>query len=193
MAFNFDSFAGAVWTLSEAIDETAILVGIPREALTRALSHHAKIRQDRWEERLWRAASSKESLGEWIYKRARNFNMDDESEILQIAKTIPYRIRKNLIEIAKSIPASPGGKRPALDPMESWRVRSEVRKLREKGMSKEKAYEVVAKGTNRSGHKVSAHTVRRICDPKERERSRHASRQAGKQTNAAFMELDTGK
>ena len=47
MAFNFDSFAGAVWTLSEAIDETAILVGIPREALTRALSHHAKIRQDR--------------------------------------------------------------------------------------------------------------------------------------------------
>jgi hypothetical protein len=98
-----------------------------------------------------------------------------------------------LIEIAETIPPSRGGKRLKLDPIECWRVRSAVKELHEKGMPREKAFEAVAKCVTRSGLKVSAHTVRRICDPRERERSRQSSREARKETGAAFIELDPRK
>ena len=193
MGFDFSAFAGAVCTLSEAIDKTAALVGIPRDTLARVLQRRAKVRKDRWEESLWRSARSKKELSEWIYRRARDFEIDDESEILKIARTIPHRIRRSLIEIAKTIPASRGGKSLKLDPIECWRIRSAVTELHKKGMPKEKAFEAVAKRKTRSGHKVSAHTVRRICDPRERERSRQSSREARKETGAAFIELDPRK
>jgi hypothetical protein len=160
----------------------------------RLLYRRAKIQKDQWEERLWKAARTKKELSEWIYKRARDFNIDDESEILELSKTIPYRVRTNLIEIAKTIPASRGGKRPALNTMESWRVRSEVSKLQQKGMSKENAYKEVAKRWSESGHKLSAHTVRRTYDERERERSRRVSKQASskatEKTGTAFAEVD---
>jgi hypothetical protein len=190
MGFDFDSFAGAFRTLSEAVDKTAMLVGIPRETLTRALHRRAKTRKDRWEERLWKAARTEKELSEWIYKRARDFNIGDESEILELSKTIAYRIRRNLIEIAKTIPASRGGKRPILDSMEKWRVRSEVRKLQEKGIPKENAYARVAKSMTESGRRVSTHTVRRTCDERERERSRQASRKPRNETGLALIDLD---
>lgn len=171
MSFDFDSFAGALWTLSEAIDKTAGVVGISRLALISALRQQAIAKGDKWEASLWLAARSKTELGKWVYKQARNFNIENEVEILQLAKEIPVRIRRNLIEIAKRIPASRGGKPPALDSIQRWRVRTEVRKLHESGVPKDKAYNRVAKRMS-----VSAHTVRRICDKRERERTKQASR-----------------
>ena len=174
MSFDFDAFAGALWTLSEAIDRTAATVGISQPALICALGQQAIARGDKWEASLWASARSQTELGKWIYKQARNFNIENEGEILQLAKEIPARIRRNLIEIAKRIPASRGGKPPALDSIQRWRVRTDVRKLHESGVPKDKAYAKVAKQMG-----VSVHTVRRICDPRERERARQASRKIG--------------
>lgn len=171
MSFDFDAFAGAFLTLSEAIDRTAGVVGISQPALISALRQQAIARGDKWEASLWRSARSKAELGKWIYKQARNFDIENEGEVLQLAREIPARIRRNLIEIAKRIPASRGGKPPALDPIRRWRVRTEVRELHENGVPKDKAYKKVAKQMS-----VSAHTVRRICDRRERERTRQASR-----------------
>ncbi len=120
---------------------------------------------------MWKCAHSDKELSKWIYRRARNFNINDESEILELADEIPTRIRKNLIEIAKSIPASHGGKPPALDLIRRWQAQRQVKELHDKGLPKDKAYEEVAKRMH-----VSAHTVRRTCDKRERERSRQANR-----------------
>lgn len=120
------------------------------------------------------SARSKTELGKWVYKQSRKFNFENEGEILQLAKEIPGRIRRNLIEIAKRIPASRGGKAPALDSFQGWRVRIEVRKLHLSGVPKDKAYSEVAKQMG-----ISSHTVRRIYDPRERERTRQASRKIG--------------
>jgi hypothetical protein len=171
MSFEFDSFAGALWTLWEAIDRTADTVGIAKPALLDALGREALVRGDKWEANLWSSAHSKIELGKWIYKSARKFDIGNEAEVLQLAKEVPTRVRRSLIEIAKRIPPSHGGKAPALGLIETWRVRSEVRKLHESGVPKDKAYSQVAKRTG-----VSAHTVRRIYDPRERKRSRLASR-----------------
>jgi hypothetical protein len=170
MSFNFDAFAGALRTLSETINKAANLTGIPREALTMALRRQAAARDDRWEEHLWKFARSDTDLSQWIYRQAKPFDTDAESEILKLAEGIPFRIRRNLMEIARRIPASPGGKRPALNLIQIWRVRSEVKKLHRDGRPKDQAYKEVAKRM-----RVSAHTIRRICDERERQRSREAS------------------
>jgi hypothetical protein len=171
MDFDFDAFAGALRTLSKAFDETADRTGIPREALTLALCRHATNQRDKEATRLWKSAQSDDELGKWIYKQAMKFNTANEGEILQLADEIPGRIRRNLIEIAKSIPASQGGKQPKLDFVQRWQARKQVKELNDKGIPKDKAYQQVAK---RMG--ASAHTVRRICDERERQRSRQASR-----------------
>jgi len=171
MGFDFDGFAGALRTLSKAFDETAERTGIPREVLTRALCRHATNRKDKKDAKLWKSAQSNDDLGNWIYKQARKFNSSNEGEILQLAEEIPGRIRRKLIEIAKSIPGSHGGKQPALDFGESWQAQTKVRALQNKRLPKDKAYRQVAAEMG-----VSAHTVRRICDKRERQRSRQASR-----------------
>lgn len=171
MGFDFDGFAGALWSLSEALNKTAERTGMPREVLSHALCRNATARRDKWEAGLWKYAHSDKELSKWIYRRARNFNINDESEILDLADEIPARIRRNLIEIAKSIPAPHGGKPPALGFIERWKARKQVKELHDKGLSRDKAYEEVAKRMH-----VSAHTVRRTCDERERERSRQANR-----------------
>ena len=120
------------------------------------------------------SARSQKELSKWIYKQERDFNIENEGDILQLAKEIPARIRRNLIEIAKRIPPSRGGKCPALNSIQRWRVRTEVRKLHECGVPKDKAYSKVAKQMG-----VGAHTVRRICDERERDRTRQSSRKFG--------------
>ena len=174
MRFDFDSFAGALWTLWEVIDRTAATVGISRSALIAALGQQAIARGDNWEASLWASARSRTELGKWVYKQKRKFDIENEGEILQLAKEIPARIRRNLIEIAKRIPASRGGKPAALDSIQMWRVRTKVRKLHESGVPKDRAYNKVAKQMS-----VSPHTVRRICDERERERTRQATRKIG--------------
>ena len=171
MGFDIDAFTGALWTLSKAFDKAAETTGIPREALALALYRHATNRKDKEGARLWKSAQSNDGLNKWIYRQARNFDTFNEGEMLKLAKEIPARIRRNLIEIAKLIPAPQGGKAPALDIFERWEVRKQVKALHEKGLSNDKAYQRVAKRMH-----VSAHTVRRACDKRERERIRLASR-----------------
>jgi hypothetical protein len=173
MAFDFDLFAGAVRSLSQAVDQIAEVTGIPRGALTSALHRHAILCKNKWETRLWKSAHSENELGKWIWRERRRFDAADETDVLKLSDEIPTRIRKNLIDIAKSIPAPRGGKPPKLDLFQRWEAQSQVKELRDKGMSKEKAYEEVAKRMSVSTHmKVSTHTVRRACDKRERERAR---------------------
>jgi hypothetical protein len=167
MTFDFDAFAGALHTLSRALDKAAETTGIPRGALTNALHHRAVVRRNKSDATFWKSAHSDTEIGKWIWRERRKFDGKDETEILELSREIPARIRRDLIEIAKSIPAARGGKRPALDLTGKWQVQKEVRELHAKGLSKDRAYETVAK---RMG--VSAHTVRRYCDKRERERSR---------------------
>jgi|SRR6267154_1045297 len=171
MGFDFEAFAGALVTLSKAFDKTAERTGIPREALTAALSRYAANRGKKEDAQLWKSARSSDELGKWIYRQARTFNCINEEEILQLADEIPGRIRRNLMEVVKSIPAAHGGKRPALDFIKRWQARAQVKELHDNGLSRDNAYQKVAKRMH-----VSAHTVRRTCDKKERERSRQANR-----------------
>jgi hypothetical protein len=185
MGFDFDAFAGAVWTLSEVFDKTAEKAGIPRQALTRALYRYATARMDKWEAELWKNAHSQKELANWIRREAgRDFDGTKESEMLKLARGIPGRIRKNLIEIAKSLATPRGGNPRKLDFAQSWEVRRRVQALREKGLPKEKAYDKVA----RQLKGISAHTVRRECEPKERQRSRQP-----KDSGIAFITDSTAK
>jgi hypothetical protein len=179
--FDFDAFAGALWSLWEALDRTAERIGIPLQALTPVLYRNATGRRDKWEAALWKNAHSKKMLGEWIWREAgQDFDGNNETEIMKLSREIPARMRRNLIQIAKSIPAPRGGNPRALDMLNSWRARRQVQALREKGLSRGKAYKRVA-----DQMRVSAHTVRRECEPSERERSKQP-----KDKDVAFASLE---
>lgn len=176
MAFDFDLFAGAVWSLSRAVNQIAEVTGIPRGALTGALHRHAVICKNKWEARLWKSAHSENELGKWIWRERRRFDAADETEVLNLSDKIPALVRRNLIEIAKSIPAPLGGKPAKLDLFQRWDAQGQFKKLRREGLSKEKAYEVVAKRMSVRMHiSVSTHTVRRACDKREGERAQKAT------------------
>ena len=166
MDFDFEAFAGALWGLSQALDKSAEMIGLPRAVLARLLRRHATVNNKTWDAKLWESAASDKKLAEWIWRERKKFDARDESEVLRLAREIPGRIRRNLIEIAKSIPASRGGNPPALNLIERWQVRKQVRDLHGKGQARDKAYEIVAKRMA-----VSKHTVRRYCDERERSRS----------------------
>lgn len=170
MGFDIEAFAGAVWSLSETIDEAARKTGIEREPLSLALHRYAIASKNKREAEMWRHARSKRKLSKWIYEQSRpDFDSTNEKEILKLAKEIPLLVRRGLIEIAKNLPRPRGGKHRSLDTFERFEAKRLVRNLREKNkpLSKEKAYAKVARLL-----KVSPHTIRRECDPKERERSR---------------------
>jgi hypothetical protein len=168
MRVDLDAYAGAVMSIERALKETVKKIGFQLEPLTQALFASAIRRGDKREAGLWKNANSQSDLGRWIYNQAgRKFDDSDETKMLKFAKEIPFRVRRGLIEISEQLPASPGGKPRALDNIDGWRANREVRLLREKGLSKEKAYARVAKKM-----KVSCHTIRRECEPRERERSR---------------------
>ncbi|MGB8542743.1 MAG: hypothetical protein WCD49_14010 [Candidatus Acidiferrales bacterium] len=168
MRVDFDAYAGAVMSIERALRETVKKTGFQLEPLTQALFASAIRRRDKREAGLWKNASSQTDLGKWIYNQAgRKFDDSDETKMLKFAKEIPFRVRRGLIEISEQLPGPPGGKPRALDNIDGWMANREVRLLRAKGLSKEKAYAKIAKKM-----KVSSHTIRRECEPKERERSR---------------------
>ncbi len=175
MAFDFDLFSGAVGSLSRALDQIAEVTGIPRVALAGALYRHAVICKNKWEAKLWKSADSDKELGKWIWREQKKFDENDETDVLNLAHEIPTRIRRNLIDIAKTIPAPRGGKPTKLDLFQRWDAQGQFKRLCREGISKEKAYQTVAKRmTVRMRTNVSAHTVRRACDKRERKRLRKA-------------------
>lgn len=168
MRVDFDAYAGAVMSIERALHETVKKTGFQLEPLSQALRASAIRRGDKREAGLWKNANSQRDLGKWIYNQAgRKFDGADEGKMIKFANEIPIRVRRGLIEIAKQLPAPPGGRARALDLIDGFMARYDVRLLRKKGMSKEKAYAKIAKTM-----KVSSHTIRRECEPTERERSK---------------------
>jgi hypothetical protein len=166
--FEFEAFAGAVHSLGKVLDETANKVGIPRPTLADAFHKYYRGKKKKWEVDFWANAHSDEQLNKWIWKQKKpTFDWADEEEFYELSKRIPTQIRESLIEIAKCLPGRRGGKVRAFNMMEAWSVRSHVSKELGKGLSRKDAYKKVA-----TKEKVSEHTVRRTCEPQERQRSK---------------------
>jgi hypothetical protein len=167
VAFDFEAYSGALWSVKGALADTARKLGLSGEVLRGILCRGATLRNDKWEASFWRHAYTKGGLGNWIQKEAgKNFDADDEEEMLRLAREIPARIRRNLVAVSLVIPAPKGGNPRKLDLFKVFWARREVRLLLEKRLSKANAYKKVA---DRMG--VGVHTIRRECEPKERERS----------------------
>jgi hypothetical protein len=169
VSLDMDAFGGAVFSLSSAISSASETTGIPREQLCAALYRQAKREKNKRESEMWRNAATDKELGAWIYRDAgRKFGSHNEGEILQFASTIPKLTRNGLIKIAKNLRVQ-GGKRRKLQRWEVLQAKFFVARLKEKNspLSKEKIYAKVAKR-----FKVSLNTIRRECEPKERERTR---------------------
>jgi hypothetical protein len=170
IGLDMDAFAGGLRSLSKAIEKTAQKTGIDRKQLCFALFRNASTHKRFRDAQMWKHAHTESDLGRWVYKQAgEKFGGNDELIMIKLANEIPAQVRRGLIEIAKTLGRSNGGKPKALDFSDAWRVRRLVDKLRAapNRLSKEKVYAEVGE---RFG--VGAHTVRRECEPKERERSR---------------------
>jgi hypothetical protein len=165
--FEFDAFAGGIYSLGKKLDETGKRIGMPRPALTGALHKHYRDTRRTWEADFWANAHSDRELSNWIWKDKKpNFDSADEEEFVELSDRIPTMVREGLIEIAKGLPGRHGGKARAFNMKEAWEVRSRVLRERGKGLSKKEAYRKVAGKMKRSEH-----TIRRTCEPQERKRS----------------------
>lgn len=130
-----------------------------------------------WEAKLWRATRSRNRLRAWI-KETREEAQYSEYAFLELAKLLPAWARRSLSAIADALPAPHGGKPRLLRFRDRMRVAQRFKELTEnagpkKRLSKTKAYEKIAREM-----KVSPHTIRIICDPKERERSKAPKKEA---------------
>jgi hypothetical protein len=169
--FSFNAFAGAIFSLGRSLNKTAKTVGLSRPVLAKALQKHYRNRRKEWEAEFWANAWSDNRMGKWVWKQKQGkFDVADEEELIELADRVPSRVREGLTEIAKCLPGRRGGKARVLTMKETWRVRAQVSKEREKGFSKRYAYGKVARKL-----KVSEHTIRRVCEPKERKYSRKSS------------------
>jgi hypothetical protein len=166
VSFDFEAYQGALWSLSEALHEVEKKTGFSVEALSGAFLKRAIARRDMHEVGLWKNACSEHSLGKWLFNRSkRKFDRSDEVECLKLAREIPYRVRAGLIDVSKQLPRPPGGKRRALQFLDAWEARTLVRTLLDEGITRGKAYAKAAKK-----FRVSVHTIRRECEPQERQR-----------------------
>lgn len=170
MAFDSELLASAVWNLFNSFSNIAERVGLPHSELANALRRRAAVCKNKFEAELWENIGSENKLGDWIWrKRKQSFDEGDETEILKLSHEISAKVRRTLIEIAKSIPASRGGNPPKLNLVQKWEARRRLKKLSGVGWPKHEAYKQVARKMG-----VSAHTIRRCCDSRERNRSRKA-------------------
>lgn len=147
------------------------LTGVKPESIALSLYRLNMTRGRTWEANLWKATESKRQLRKWI-KETREEAKYSEDAFLEIAELLPKWARRSLSEMASILPAPHGGKSRALRFRDRLLVVQRVKELTENAepkrkLSKTKAYEKVAREM-----KVSSHTIRIICDPKERERSK---------------------
>ena len=152
------------------------LTGVKPESIALSLYRLNMNRGRKWEANLWKATESKRQLLRWI-KEAREEAKYSEDAFLELAELLPKWARRSLSEMARMLPAPHGGKRRALRFRDRMLVIQRVKELTEnaatkKRLSRTKAYEKVA-----TEMKVSSHTIRIICDPKERERSKAPKRE----------------
>jgi hypothetical protein len=161
---------------SKELTKIEKLTGVKRESIALSLYRLNMNRGRKWEANLWKATESKRQLLRWI-KETREEAEYSEDAFLELAELLPKWARRSLSEMARMLPAPHGGKRRALRFRDRMLVVQRVKELTEsaateKKLSKTKAYEKVA-----TEMKVSSHTIRIICDPKERERSKAPKRE----------------
>jgi hypothetical protein len=149
------------------------LTRISRESIALSLYRLNMAKGRKWEAKLWEATKSTGQMRAWI-KETREMAKYSEEAFLEIAQLLPKWARRSLSEIARALPAPHGGKRRVLRFREKIQALQRFKELTEnaesrKRLSKTKAYEKIAREM-----KVSPHTIRIICDPGERERSKKA-------------------
>ncbi len=149
------------------------LTGVKPESIALSLYRLNMDKGRKWEANLWKATESKRQLQRWI-KETQEEAKYSEYAFLELAELLPKWARRSLSEMARMLPAPHGGKRRVLRFREKMQALQRFKELTEnakakKRLSKTKAYEKIA-----TEMKVSPHTIRIICDPGERERSKKA-------------------
>ena len=153
------------------------LTGMRREEIARTFSILNLRRGRKWEAKLWSHTASKDKLRWWIKECAERGGYD-ENAFVELASFLPLWAKRSLLELAKALPSLPGGKPKALLFRERLEVLRRFRELTQhsdpqKRLPKYKAYtKIAAEFTTANGKCVHPHTIRIICDHRERERSR---------------------
>ena len=162
---------------SKELGKIEKITNIPPESMALSLYRLNMAKGRKWEAKLWEATESIGQMRGWIKKTQKEAKYS-EQEFLELAQLLPKWARRSISQIAHALPAPHGGKRRALRFRERSQALQRFKELTEnvgpkKRLSKTKAYEKVAREM-----KVSPHTIRIICDPKERERSKARKKEA---------------
>lgn len=165
------SMAAADGLVKEVVRIAAVLK-IKRETLIEILHEYSGSRKLNWQAKMWKSASTCDAMYEWAFLYAYK-NGDGEMQLIKLKEELSGLIRKALIEMANTLPAPTGGKPPLFDWLEEWDVRRRVRAEIGRGLSRKEAYARVSGWyASKRKKRASAHTIRRVCEPEERERSR---------------------
>jgi len=162
---------------SKELGKIEKITNMPPELMALSLYRLNMAKGRKWEAKLWEATESTGEMRAWIKETQEDAKYSEE-EFLEIARLLPKWARRSISQIAHALPAPHGGKRRALRFRERLQALQRFKELTEnvgpkKRLSKTKAYEKVAREM-----KVSPHTIRIICDPKERERSKARKKEA---------------
>lgn len=174
-----DGSMAAADALAREIERIAGLLKLKQETLTDVLYRHSVSRNLKWQADMWKSASPHKAIYEWAFWHAYK-NGDGEAQLIDLKERLPALVQKAFTQMAKTLPAPKGGKPTTFDWLEEWQVRARVRAEIERGRSKREAYARVSHWyTSKKRKCVSAHTIRRICEPEERKRTRSQSRYLG--------------
>ena len=150
--------------------------GRTRKRLVNQIAQYCRVLGYREELALfWEHADSDQTLKRWLLKQD-HFTRHEAMEFLKVAGQLPGVLRKGLTAVAKGFTPLSGGKPRALSLDQIVRARQRVEQLHDRGTPRRRAWAKVAKEL-----KVSGHTIRRACDPKEAARSGYvtASKKVG--------------
>ncbi|HVB33668.1 MAG TPA: hypothetical protein VNJ52_04740 [Patescibacteria group bacterium] len=151
------------------------LIGIRREVIALTLARLNEEKKRTWEAKLWRAGRSRDAMEMWVLQERANY---DEDSLLELAGLLPEWARRSLASIIEKLPPPNGGKRRALYFREERWVKRRFQELTQhananKRLSARRAYSEISRQVEtKFGKKASPHTIRTICDARERERNR---------------------
>lgn len=169
---SLTKITNAFWKELGRIEE---LTGIRREVIALTLCRLNEEKKRTWEAKLWKAGKSKSAMEEWVLREQANY---DEDSLLELARLLPEWARRSLAGIVEKLPAPSGGKRRALNFREERWVKQRFQQLTQhpnvyKRLSARRAYlEISSQVWTKFGKNASPHTIRTICDARERERNR---------------------
>lgn len=171
-----DGSMAAADALAREIERIAGLLKLKQETLIDVLYRHSASRKPKWQADMWKSANTRRAIYEWAFWHAYK-NGDGEAQLIDLKDRLPALVQKAFIQMVKMLPAPRGGQPTKFDWLEEWQVRARVRAEIEKGLSRRETYARVARWyTSKKKKKVSTHTIRRIYEPRERERTRKRAR-----------------